>query len=174
MKARVIWGTLLIALGLVFLLDTFGIIQAGWEFMWPAFLLVPGILFHIGYIMGGKKSAGLLVPGGIFLVLSLIFFYHNLTGWETADNTWPFYLFAVAFGLFELFLFGGREWGLLIPITILTGIGLMFYLEQVISWDIVLPLILIVIGLSVLFGKKDKHHPDEGGNNPDDHDIKVG
>lgn len=164
MKPRVVWGIFLILLGSVFLLETAGIVNSGWDTLWPLFLFVAAAAFHLGAFTGGKRNAGLLVPGGILLVISLLFFYHNVFGWENAEYTWPFYLFAVAFGLFELFLFGEREWGLLIPVVILTGIGVMFYLDLLISWEVVWSIILIGIGLSILFGdkKRKKHPPDHG------------
>ncbi len=164
MNGRMLWGFFFIFAGVIFLLDTFEIIQGGWELFWPVFLLVPAIGFHIGFLAGGKKAAGLLVPGGIFLVLSGLFFYHNFFGWESADITWPFYLFAPAFGLFELFLFGGREPALLIPVTVLTGIGIMFYLDIAVSFNGIAAVILILIGLNILLGRRRGHSSRSSGN----------
>ncbi|WP_066172254.1 LiaI-LiaF-like domain-containing protein [Bacillus marinisedimentorum] len=158
MNGRMLWGFFFIFAGVVFLLDTFDIIRGGWELFWPIFLLVPAIGFHIGFIAAGKKAAGLLVPGGVLLVLSGLFFYHTLFGWESADVTWPFYLFAPAFGLFELYLFGGREPALLIPVTVLTGIGVLFYLDIALSFNGIAAIILILTGLNILFGRRRRQN----------------
>lgn len=159
---RYVTGFILIAVGLFFLLNTFGVINYAWGTLWPMFLFIPALAFHAAFFLSGakKRNAGLLVPGGILLVLSLLFFFEMATSWRFAGDTWPFYLFAVAFGLFELWLFGGRQAGLLIPVFILTGVGSVFFFENLLSYPIfnMWPVILIVVGLVVIFGNKNNQH----------------
>ncbi|MCA1029450.1 DUF5668 domain-containing protein [Bacillus timonensis] len=161
MKNSKSWvGFLLIGLGTLFLLDSLNVIDHAWSFLWPVFLLVPAIAFHAAFFATGakKSAAGLLVPGGILLVLSGLFFFEVLTSWQFSGTTWPFYLFAVAFGLLELWLFGGRQPSLLIPIFILTTVGSVFLFEGLIEYPIFQfwPVILIIIGLYILFGKRKR------------------
>jgi hypothetical protein len=102
-----------------------------------------------------KQNAGLLVPGGILFVLSMLFMFEEMTGWYFSGFTWPIYLFAVAFGLFELWLFGGRKFGLLIQIFILSGLELIFLVQVVLPMNILSfwPAILIVVGLFLIFNQ---------------------
>jgi hypothetical protein len=105
-----------------------------------------------------KQNAGLLVPGGILFVLSILFMFEEMTGWYFSGFTWPIYLFAVAFGLFELWLFGGHKFGLLIPIFILSGLGSVFLVQAVLPMNILSfwPAILIVVGLFLIFSRSSK------------------
>ena len=158
-------GSILIILGVLFLLQNFNIIghiNIGTIIakFWPLlFLILPGVLFHLGYFSGTRRDPGVLVPGGIFLVLGAAFQINMLFGgW---DIMWPVYIFSVAFGLFELYAFGTRERGLLIPIGILSGLSVLFFISfsagRLFSFStkpFIVPIILIGIGLIVLFGGK--------------------
>jgi hypothetical protein len=162
-------GSIFIILGALFLLRNLNIIGPIWQYVnigriigtfWPSlFLILPGLLFHLGYLSGRKKDPGVLVPGGILLVLGAAFQVNMLFGgWEI---TWPIYIFSVAFGLFELYVFGNRDRGLLIPIGILTGLSAIFFfvfsvktLLGINTQSFIVPAVLIGIGLIVLFGGK--------------------
>ncbi|GGD11806.1 hypothetical protein [Pontibacillus salipaludis] len=151
--------------GLIFVITGMFILLANLEIIpmprasvaWPAFILLPAVGFHAGFFLSGRKRelAGLLVPGGILLVISLLFFFETATSFSYSGHTWPVYLLAPAFGLFELWYFGKREKGLLIPISILTGIAVFSWGEMLMSavgrlW----PVIFILIGVYLLFGRR--------------------
>jgi hypothetical protein len=81
---------------------------------------------------------------------------------------WPGCILAPAVGLFELYIFGKREKGLLIPIGILTGISLIFFSFTIRNLGgfsrFILPAVLIVAGLAMLAkGRK------QSNNNYDDY-----
>lgn len=161
-----VFGSIFIILGALFLLKNLNIIDPFWTSFnissiiskfWPAlFLLLPGLLFHLNYFSGRKKDPGMLVPGGIFLVLGAAFQINMLFGgW---DIVWPLYIFSVAFGLFELYAFGTRDRSLLIPICILSGLSILFFISfsanKLLSFNtkpFTIPVILIGAGLLVLF-----------------------
>jgi hypothetical protein len=168
-KAGKILGTLIILIGIYFLLANLNLIEPYHKtisigriiaLFWPSlFLILPGLLFHYGFISGGRRDAGLLVPGGILLVLGVAFQINMLFGgWKIL---WPMYIFAVAVGLFELYYFGGREKGLLVPVCILGGLSVLFFLAfsvkeliGVSAGAFILPAALIIAGLLIIFGKK--------------------
>lgn len=165
-------GSIFIILGVLFLLKNLNIIGPFWSYInigyimsivfkfWPVlFLFIPGILFHLGFFSGRKRDPGVLVPGGILLILGAAFQINMLFGgW---DIMWPVYILSVAFGLFELYAFGTRDRGLLIPISILTGLSVLFFISfsanRLLSFNtkpFIVPVALIGIGLLVLFGGK--------------------
>ncbi|MGG7176836.1 LiaF transmembrane domain-containing protein [Clostridium paraputrificum] len=156
------WGLLLVAIGVLGILSRiFNIhIFRPWE-MWPLFILIPGLFFEFAYF-SSKKNPGLLVPGGILTTIGCLFIFEILTRWRLSAYTWPIYILAVAIGLFQLYWFGGKEKGLLIPVGILTSVAVVSFWSMVFgnifTWmnrSIVAPLILVVIGICILF-KKDK------------------
>lgn len=163
-------GSILIIFGILFLLKNFTIFDPLWHVFnfgfiisrfWPTlFVILPGVLFHTSFISGNKRKPGLLVPGGILLVMGLAFQINMLFGgWQIM---WPVYIFSVAFGLFELYMFGSRERGLLIPIGILTGLSVLFFLSfslnRLLHFNaspFVIPMVLIGIGAFILSGAKN-------------------
>ncbi len=169
-KTSKVLGGILIILGTLFLLRNYGIFNP-WVHInigfikgkyWPAlFLILPGLLFHSSYFSGNRRNPGVLVPGGILLVLGIAFQINMLFGgWSIM---WPVYIFSVAFGLFELYVFGQRDRGLLIPIGILTSLSLVFFmsfsLNKLVSINtrpFAVPVVLILMGILVLFGGKGK------------------
>ena len=167
-------GSIFIIIGVLFLLENFNIIDPIWSYInigfvmsligkfWPLlFLVLPGVWFHLGFFTGRKRDPGVLVPGGILLVLGVAFQINMLFGgW---DIMWPVYIFSVAFGLFELYVFGTRDRGLLIPIGILGGLSVLFFMSfsagRLLSFNmkpLVVPIILIGVGLIVLLGGKGR------------------
>jgi|LSQX01.3.fsa_nt_gb hypothetical protein len=162
-------GGILVSLGILFLLQNLGILNI-WGILaftisrlWPTlFIVLPGVLFHLKFFSGGRRNAGILVPGGILLIIGMTLQFNMLYGgWGL---TWPFFIFSVAFGLYELYYFGNRERGLLIPVGIIGGLSAIFFLafsmKRILGFDTgryAIPVVLIVIGFLVLTrGKKRK------------------
>ena len=164
-------GTLFVIIGALFLLKNLNIMKPFFDMFdlgyiisrfWPAlFLLLPAFLFHYGFFNGRRRDPGLLVPGGILLVLGMAFQINMLFGlW---DVLFPLYIFSVAFGLFELYYFGNREKGLLVPVFILGGLSFILFatvslkgLLGNVAGNAAIPLALIAVGMFVIFGGKKK------------------
>jgi hypothetical protein len=159
-KRNIYLGTALIVVGgLLFSNQFFDFNFFSMEYFWPIFVLIPGLVFEGSFFISGR-NAGLLVPGGILTTIGMLFFFETFTNWRFAEYTWPVYILAVAIGLAQLYLFGIRERGLLIPIFILTLIAVvsfvMLVFGSIINWlnySTVLPVVLILIGLYILVGK---------------------
>lgn len=160
-NGTMIIGLILILIGIAFLLRNFGIFEfyfdifdIGFMFstFWPLFIIIPGLIFHYSFFTAKTSDAGLLVPGGILLVIGLTCQLSMLFNiWEFM---WPGFILSVAVGLFELYIFGTKEKGLLIPIFILGGLSLIFFaisLGRV--WVLrmyLIPAILILGGLLIV------------------------
>jgi len=146
-----ILGMLLLLVGIILLASNFGYIEISWQYSWPLFLLVPGILFEFGFFIH-RKHPGLLVPGGILTTYGLLFFVNVIYGWQWMAFLWPVFLLGVAIGLFQLYLFGERERGLLIPIGILTVLSLFFLANHLvnINFRLIAGIIFIFIGLGII------------------------
>jgi len=88
-------GTILLVYGFLFLFCAL----YGWWYMenlWPGFLFGPGLGFVLMYLFG-EKEVGLLIPGGILLGLSIIFFLR----YSVILDYWPLILIAV--GLYLIY-----------------------------------------------------------------------
>lgn len=128
-------GIVLILIGVLFLLMQSDFIKTAvpsldpgvlFGVFWPVLFVIPlGIFFHLMYFFSDRKGAGILVPGGILLVAGVFMQISML--FDIWGYMWPGFLLAVAFGLFELYLFGDRSPGLLIPVGILGGLSVIFF-----------------------------------------------
>jgi len=153
-KVNYLFGLLLLFIGVLLILANFGVIEIVWDNLWPLFLLIAGIFFELSYFIS-QKDAGLLVPGGILITYGLLFLVNVNYGWHLMDNLWPIFPLGVAIGLFQLFLFGGREKGLLIPVGILGAISLFFLINNLlfVNFRLLVGIVLVVVGIWVIFKK---------------------
>lgn len=163
-RGNIIWGMLFILLGIFFLLGRFFNNTWGIGDLWPLFILIPGLLFESGYF-SSRKDPGLLVPGGILTTIGLLMLFETFTGWRFSGYTWPIYPLSVAIGLFQLYLFTGRNTGLLVPVGILGGVTVISFLSMALesargilpkwfNFGLLVPVCLIVLGLIILFRRK--------------------
>lgn len=160
-NGTMIIGIVLIVLGILYFLDNAGIFRIYFDIhdilfifshFWPMIPIVIGLTFHYSFFTAKTSDAGVLVPGGILLVsgltcqLSILF---HLWGY-----LWPGFMLSVAVGLFELYVFGNKEKGLLVPVFILGGLSLIFFMIQLgrISFlqTYLIPLILILGGVLIV------------------------
>jgi len=158
-KINYLFGLFLLFIGVLLILANFGVIEIAWDNLWPLFLLIPGIVFELSYFIY-RKDAGLLVPGGILITYGLLFLVNVNYGWHLMDNLWPIFPLGVAIGLFQLYLFGGREKGLLIPVGILGAVSLFFLVNNLLFVDfrLIAGIILVLIGIWFIFKKSNSNN----------------
>lgn len=157
-KNSALGGFVLVVVGALMLANNLGnwnLFSMDW--LWPMFILIPGLIFELGYF-SNRRNPGLLVPGGILTTVGLLFFFEILTNWQWAEFTWPVYPLAVAIGLFQLYLFSGRPFGLLIPVFILTAVSVVAFtfmfintLNQWVNLGLIFPCLLVLVGLVLIF-----------------------
>ena len=162
LQSKKFWGLILLALGIYGILNNFFDFNFfSMSHLWPLFVLIPGLAFEYCYF-STRRAPGVLVPGGILTTLGLLFLFETSTHWFFSAYTWPVYILAPAIGLFQLYLYGGRCKGLLIPVGILTTVAVTCFSSTVlghffffINGSIVWPVALVLIGLFILLGKSD-------------------
>lgn len=96
---RLVFGLILIVLGGLFLMgEFFGI--SPWHYLWPFFIIVPGLLFFVGMVAGGPKLGALAIPGSIITGIGLLLLYQNTTHhWESWAYAWALLPSALGVGL---------------------------------------------------------------------------
>jgi hypothetical protein len=161
-KRNLTLGIILILIGAFSILNQFFNLKLfSMSTLWPLFILIPGLLFEFGYF-SSRRDPGLLVPGGILTTIGALFLFETFTGWRFAAYSWPVYPLAVAIGLFQLYIFGRHEKGLLIPVTILTAVSVFSFTSMVFKellwWfdtNLIFPAVLILTGLLILFSNRN-------------------
>ena len=161
-RTNMIWGIFLILIGGILLIGNMS--RTGMELLWPIFPLAAGVAFFIGYLHD-RKNYGLLMPGSILVVISLLFFYCNFTDWWRMEDLWPIFILAPAVGFVLMYIGGNRDSGLLVPAGILSAVGIIFLSISHGLGDY-WPILLIIAGVLILVfqalpGKKKKTETDE-------------
>jgi hypothetical protein len=102
-KGRVssILGVVLVVLGALFLIGRVFNVDIG-RFVWPFFIIGPGLMFFAGMMLGKKPAGPLAIPGSIVTMTGLILLY------QSVFNVWGSWAYI---------------WTLIIPTSI--GIGLV-------------------------------------------------
>ena len=155
-RSNLVIGALMITAGILFLLSNLHYLSFDWNLVWPLALLIPGIYLHFAFFTGIDNNSGILVPAGILTTYGVLFYANIIFGWQIMVTLWPLFLIGVAVGLFELYIFGNKDKGLLIPIFILGGIGGSTLLRGFLVFDLktyMVPALLILLGLLVIFRK---------------------
>lgn len=151
------WGIILIFIGVGAILNNiFNIRFFTISQLWPLFVIITGLSFEANYF-SRERDPGLLVPGGVLTTIGVLFLFETFTNWHFAGYTWPVYPLAVAIGLYQLYLFGGRKHGLIIPVFILTTVSVVaftiMFFGNIFYWvnaSLIIPIILIAIGVYIL------------------------
>lgn len=102
-----IFGTLLIAFGLLSLADN---VFRGWNWgwLWPIFVILFGGMFFLGMFAAGKGAAGLAIPGSIISGIGLGLLYQTITGrWEVMSYFWTMIILFVGIGIYIMGWYGG-------------------------------------------------------------------
>ena len=88
-RKQVMWGLVLIAVGVIFLLDRMGIadLRELWHY-WPLLIVAAGINQTIGYPSAREFSNGLWT---VFIGLWLFAVFEGILG-LTLRNSWPLFL----------------------------------------------------------------------------------
>ncbi|CAM3233188.1 hypothetical protein PALU110988_10310 [Paenibacillus lupini] len=141
-------GIIVLLVGVVILLGKLGVFSFLGAIFWPLLVLIPGILLHVFYF-GRLLPAAVLVPGGILTVSALLFMVCNIFGWDVLKYLWPLFLFGVAVGLYEYYLFGSSRPRVALTASIALAVASAVFLLLVLLWSwgiYIVALVLMVAG----------------------------
>lgn len=163
MKGNFLGGIIFLLLGAFLIISNFFNIEFSWNYIWPIFILLPGLNFELDYYFK-RKNAGVLVPGGLLTTIGILFYLCAFFGYNILDFLWPTFILAPAIGIFQLFL-ATKKRSLIVPVFILGGLSLIFYIEELIEinvWSYIFGFGLIILGfITILLGRKSKWYHKE-------------
>lgn len=76
-RANTVIGAALVAFGTLFLIGRVFDLNMG-SFIWPFFIILPGLAFFVGMVKGGKSAGPLAIPGSIVTMTGLILLYNSV------------------------------------------------------------------------------------------------
>lgn len=160
MNRNITIGLVLVALGVFLILQkTIGLDIEVWSFIWPLFLLIPGIAMHINYFSKEKGSRNLVVAG-ILTVYGGLFLFNTLTNNVYNDKLTFIYFLGIAIGFFENYILGNKKNSDLSATLIFLIISVIIFLKDIFPHlnnlrDYILPGILILFGIYILIKRRD-------------------
>ncbi len=167
-------GILLVAVGVVLLLDRVHLVYFGFgRILWLFLAFVGGWLVVRSFLYNERGKA---FWGTLLFLFSVFFFLRTFYIVGFHFRTFPAaVLFILGFGFLMLFVQNPRAWQVLIPAGLLGGLGAVFILADLgylYRWDVEYairtywPVILILIGLLLVFKRRERQLPKsatEGG-----------
>ncbi|WP_129409419.1 LiaI-LiaF-like domain-containing protein [Marinitoga lauensis] len=112
-------GIILVLLGIYLILSNIFDIKFSWNFIWPIFILLPGLKFEYDYY-SKRKHSGILVPGGLLTTIGVLFYFCAFFGYDNLEYLWPTFILAPAIGLFQMYLVTKRK-EIMYPVIVLGG-----------------------------------------------------
>jgi hypothetical protein len=87
-RGNILFGLGLIVLGALFMASRLFNFNP-WEVFWPFFIIIPGSLFFVGMVAGGKTAGPLAIPGSIVTMTGLILLFQAVfDAYETWAYVW--------------------------------------------------------------------------------------
>jgi len=125
----IVGGILLIALGVMFLLNNLGIIMLEWEFLMGPLFAFGGLIFVLVFIFN-RREWWALIPGFVLMGIGLIIFMGQLS--SAAADQWSGSVFLGFLGLaFVLIYITHRDnWWAVIPGGVLLTLAVVSLLED--------------------------------------------
>ncbi len=168
-RSAAVLGWALIGLGALFLV--FQVLGVSlFSIFWPFLIIIPGLLFFVGMIMGGKSASPLAIPGSVITGTGLLLFYQAITGhWASWAYAWALYPGFVGAGIIIHCAWSGRRDTIpsgvrLITISVVLFLifGAFFELFINVSGDnpmgnVMWPSMVILAGIYLLLRKGGQH-----------------
>ena len=173
--SRVLWGLLLIAGGVLFLLDSLGIMAVG-TILWPVLVGIASLAFLFVFVTAPRANWWAAIPGFVLLALTGTIALDQLMPEATGEWGGALFLAGIALAFWVIYAVNPEHWWAIIPGGVLLtlalvaglssalegiemggifffGIGLTFALltllptgEGRLTWAIIPAVVLLVMG----------------------------
>jgi hypothetical protein len=145
-NSRIVWGGLLILVGLLLLLENLNVIAIG--SLWALLFAVPGALFVITFFTQ-REHWWAIIPGLSLLGLAALIFIES--AFPEANDPWGAGIFLGSIGLsfVGVYLRTGQWWAI-IPAGALLSLGVNLFLEPFLPEDVFAG--FFMLGLAATFG----------------------
>ncbi len=149
-------GIVLVIIGLGLLLNKMHILEFSWSQIYPLAILTFSA-FSFASLVRGEKNAAFLATASAVIGLFFTLRNYDIVDYLWYLEVWPLLLLSLGLGFVVLYVFKPYDWGILIPGSVLTFLGMVFLMENLdIAWSTLRlvknlwPLVLVVIGAGLI------------------------
>jgi hypothetical protein len=132
LESRILWGLLLIAGGVLFLLDSLGIIAVG-MILWPALISVASLAFLLVFATAPRTNWWAAIPGFVLLGLTATIVLDQLIPEAAGGWSGGLLLGGIALAFWVIYLVNRDHWWAVIPGGVLLTLALVAGLSSVLE-----------------------------------------
>ncbi len=163
-SSSVTLGIVLVIIGLGLLLNKMHVLEFSWSQIYPLAILAFSA-FSFASLARGEKNAAFLATASAVIGLFFLLRNYDIVDYLWFLEVWPMILISLGLGFIVLYVYKPYDWGILIPGSILTFLGIVFLMENLdIAWTTLRliknlwPLILVIIGAGLIANSLMKRH----------------
>jgi hypothetical protein len=131
-ESRILWGLLLIAGGVLFLLDSLGIVAVG-AIVWPVLIGVASLAFLLVFVTAPRTNWWAAIPGFILLGLTGTIAMDQLIPEAAEEWSGALFLGGIALAFWMVYLVNPEHWWAIIPGGVLMTLALVAGLSSVLE-----------------------------------------
>jgi len=155
-RGSLVGGLILILIGVAMLAERLNVRLPSWEDIYPFIFVILGLAS--AYRIRGRGHRDGVFGAVFFLSLGAFFLLRNYN-LIPYFHSWPIFSIAIGLGLIAQIVFVPKQWGVLIPGSMLVLFGVALLFEEFDYWrlyDIAKywPLILIAFGIGILLNAR--------------------
>jgi hypothetical protein len=132
LEAGIIWGVLLIAGGVLFLLDSLGIVAVG-AILWPALFGIASLVFLFIFATAPQSNWWAAIPGFVLLGLTGTIALDQLAPDVAGEWGGALFLGGIALAFWVIYLVNRDQWWAVIPGGVLLTLALVAGLSPVLE-----------------------------------------
>lgn len=147
MDARIIWGILLIAIGLIFLLQTLGLLSGGIALLWALLLGGAGIISLYIFLLQ-RANWWALIPGITLLSLAVLITLDQLAPSSSDTYGGTILLGGIGLSFWMVYVSNPSHWWAIIPAGTMTSLAVVALLDELLLQAETGGVFLIGLGLT--------------------------
>ncbi|MFN2113928.1 MAG: hypothetical protein ACK2TT_12490, partial [Anaerolineales bacterium] len=145
-QSRLVWGSLLVLAGILFLLQEFQILGSAFQYLW-VILMAAGAGVFLWIYLTKKDQWWAIIPGLTLVGLSLVGLEDLVPAIPSGDWTGAIFLGCIGLAFWLVYLRRREQWWAIIPGGVLLTLALVAGFESLSGWTDV----MFFLGMGVTF-----------------------
>jgi peptidoglycan/LPS O-acetylase OafA/YrhL len=153
-KKHLLFGIIIILISIGVLYFNLSLFEGGFKNLWPALLLLVGLILYIYYFSTKKKrnKTGVIFLATFIALSSVPLFVLTFTSFENISVIWPGFLLSVGLGVITVHVYGQRKKITLFLSQIIIAVSLLIWIIFAMrsKFGLVIGVVLLLSGAAFL------------------------
>lgn len=151
---QLVVGIVLVILSVAILYYNLGVTEGTLGKLWPAFVLLAGMVFYFYYFSTRKKkNRTVLLFGATFITVSSVpLFIMSVTSFENIRIVWPAFVAALGIGFLSVYLYGRKKKFTLGVSVFLLALSALIWIAYSLrsKFGLVIGVSMLIVGITLL------------------------